>query len=191
MPEATADSETIRRIQATINAIESREWLRETNQLTESVDPLRSLKKLTDPIVHYAYTYQLSPRVLCEYLRTGEQRLFDGALDVLHRIAADVRYRDAHEDTSPVQGEDRGQAQAGQGGPEPEPQLSLAAPKKVIADALGYERREFDLKHPGTLQKDSNQRWRVKLSMFGDADRNKIRRGIDDWTDRRQKKPEK
>lgn len=180
MPEATADSETIRRIQATINAIESREWLRETNQLTESVDPLPSLKKLTDPIVHYAYTYQLSPRVLCEYLRTGEQRLFDGALDVLHRIAADVHYRDAHENTSPVQG-----------GPEPEPQLSLAAPKKVFADALGYERREFDLKHPGTLEQESNQRWRAKLSKFGDADRNKILRGIDDWTDRRQKKSKK
>ena len=106
MPEATADSETIRAIQATTNTIESREWLRETDQLTESVDPLPSLKRLTDPIVDYAYMHQLNPRALCEYLRTGEQRLFDGALDDLHRIAADVRYRDAHERTSPAQGDD-------------------------------------------------------------------------------------
>lgn len=106
MPEATADSKTIRAIQATINAIEGRERLREEDQLTASADPLPSLKKLTDPIVDYAYFYRLHPRALCEYLRTGEQRLVDGALDVLHRIAANVRYCDAHERTSPAQGDD-------------------------------------------------------------------------------------
>ena len=82
--------------------------------------------------------------------------------------------------------DDGGQAQAAQG--IPERQDSVAAPKKIITGALGYDPREFEIKFPGALTSDSNKRWRVDLSRFPQVDQDKMVSAIDAWIARPPKK---
>ncbi len=60
-----------------------------------------------------------------------------------------------------------------------EEELSLAAPKKVIADALGLEPREFDKQYKESLKKISNKKWRARRDSFSDTDWKAIIKSID------------